>query len=216
MSDSARVTRREFLTSTAATAGIITVAHRLPPRSPEAAQLAPSPAGDVAVERAMPHRIDGLPKVRGEKIYARDLRARDMPGWPSETRHALLLRADHSDRPFLGVDVSSLSPDATPKRVVLADDLTRDRIIASEHFLKYLLVPKGTIAEHAGQLVAILIFDSFRQFWTASRRVHAEGVVRHGPPGNLCMCTGYQNIVRAARTAARRLGETGEHSRASG
>jgi len=131
----------------------------------------------------MPYRIDGPPKVRGEKVYARDFRARDMAGWPAETRHALLLRADVSDRPFLGVDLSSLSPDARPKRVVLADDLTRDRIVASEHFLQHLLVPKGRNAEHAGQPVAILIFETFRHFWTASRRVHGEGVVRYGPPG---------------------------------
>lgn len=183
MSDSASVTRRQFLTSTVATAGIVTVSHHLPTRSPEAAQLAQGQAGEVPVERVMPHRIDGLPKVKGEKIYARDFRARDIAGWPPETRHALLLRADSSDRPFLGVDLSSLSPDAAPKRVVLAEDLTRDRIIASEHFLKHLLLPKGRNAEHAGQPVAILIFDSFRHWRMASGRVHAEGVVRYGPPG---------------------------------
>jgi CO/xanthine dehydrogenase Mo-binding subunit len=185
MSDSVKVTRRQFLASTVASAGVITVAHRLPTTSPATTEAAPPPqshGGDAPVERAMPHRIDGLPKVKGEKIYARDLRARDMPGWPGDTRHALVLRADYSDRPFLGVDVSPLA-DTPPKRVVLAEDLTRDRITASDLFLKHLLLPKGRIAEHAGQPVAILIFDSFRPFWTASRRVHAEGVVRYGPPG---------------------------------
>ena len=84
MNDRSRVTRREFLTSTVATAGIITVGHRLPssPALAEASTPASSPAGEVSIERAMPQRIDGLPKVKGEKIYARDLRARDMPGWP--------------------------------------------------------------------------------------------------------------------------------------
>jgi carbon-monoxide dehydrogenase small subunit len=33
--------------------------------------------------------------------------------------------------------------------------------------------------------------------------------VREAIAGNLCMCTGYQNIVRAARTAAQRLREAG-------
>src|SRR5215510_8008272 len=109
MSDAPRVTRRQFITSTVATAGIVTLAHHLPPASPEAAQLAQGKAPEVTLGRLMPHRIDGPPKVRGEKIYARDLRARDMAGWPPETRHALLLRADHSDRRFLGVDLSSLA-----------------------------------------------------------------------------------------------------------
>jgi carbon-monoxide dehydrogenase small subunit len=35
----------------------------------------------------------------------------------------------------------------------------------------------------------------------------SEGEVREAIAGNLCMCTGYQNIIRAARLAARRLRE---------
>jgi hypothetical protein len=38
-------------------------------------------------------RIDGYPKVTGSKLYAADFRAADMPGWPSRTAHAMLLRA---------------------------------------------------------------------------------------------------------------------------
>jgi len=34
--------------------------------------------------------------------------------------------------------------------------------------------------------------------------------VREAIAGNLCMCTGYHNIVRAARAAARRLREAGQ------
>jgi carbon-monoxide dehydrogenase small subunit len=33
----------------------------------------------------------------------------------------------------------------------------------------------------------------------------SEGEIREAIAGNLCMCTGYQNIVRAARHAARLL-----------
>jgi hypothetical protein len=187
------VTRRQFLTSTVATAGIMTVAHHL-----SAAQLAQSQAGDVAVERVMPHRIDGLPKVKGEKVYARVCGRGTWRGGPPETRHALLLRADHSDRPFLGVDVSSLSPDARPKRVVIADDLTRDRIIASDLFGKYLLVPKGRTAEHAGQPVAILIFDSFRHL------VDGEG---KGPRGGRRALWATRRLAREQRHLRERVSE---------
>src|SRR5580704_1274983 len=38
-------------------------------------------------------RIDGVAKVTGAKLYASDFRAADMPGWPLQTSHALLLRA---------------------------------------------------------------------------------------------------------------------------
>ena len=35
-----------------------------------------------------------------------------------------------------------------------------------------------------------------------------EATVRHGLEGNLCRCTGYQNIVRAVQDAAGRLRAT--------
>jgi hypothetical protein len=175
------ITRREFLRATAATAGIVTVAHHLPATSrAEATASAPAGVGSTPAE-AMRHRIDGLPKVRGEKVYVRDLRARDMPGWPAETHHVLLLRAQHSDRPFLDLDLSGWSDDARPTRIVVAEDLARDRITSSGLFLRNLLLPRGKGAEHAGQPVAMLIFDSFRQFRQASRLIGAD-VARYGNP----------------------------------
>src|SRR5580704_10639430 len=38
-------------------------------------------------------RIDGIAKVTGSKLYAADFRAADLPGWPSKTAHAILVRA---------------------------------------------------------------------------------------------------------------------------
>lgn len=38
-------------------------------------------------------RIDGYPKVTGQKLYSADFRAADMLGWPDHTAHAMLLRA---------------------------------------------------------------------------------------------------------------------------
>src|SRR6266516_4618051 len=40
----------------------------------------------------------------------------------------------------------------------------------------------------------------------------SEAEIRHGIEGNLCRCTGYQNIVEAIRWAADRM-ETGEEAR---
>jgi len=37
----------------------------------------------------------------------------------------------------------------------------------------------------------------------------SEAEIRHGLEGNLCRCTGYQNIVAAIRTAAATMGDTG-------
>jgi hypothetical protein len=38
-------------------------------------------------------RIDGVAKVTGAKLYASDFRAADLPGWPANTSHAILVRA---------------------------------------------------------------------------------------------------------------------------
>ena len=35
-------------------------------------------------------RIDGVSKACGAKVFARDIRAKDMPGWPQQQGHALL------------------------------------------------------------------------------------------------------------------------------
>ena len=45
-------------------------------------------------------RIDGVAKVTGQKIFAQDIRARDMPHWPAHQSHALILRIPCADRIF--------------------------------------------------------------------------------------------------------------------
>ena len=47
-------------------------------------------------------RIDGVAKVSGSKLYASDFRASDMPGWPSETSHAILVRAPDATHVYTG------------------------------------------------------------------------------------------------------------------
>src|SRR5262249_42456986 len=53
-------------------------------------QLLTRPAWNDGV---LKYRIDGTSKVMGEKVFARDIRARDMPHWPQQQSHALVLRA---------------------------------------------------------------------------------------------------------------------------
>src|SRR5712672_10415 len=54
-------------------------------------------------------RIDGVAKVTGAKLYASDFRAADLPGWPSATSHAMLIRAPDATRVHAGLDLSRLS-----------------------------------------------------------------------------------------------------------
>ena len=47
-------------------------------------------------------RVDGVPKVTGAKLYASDFRAADMPGWPTNTSHAILVRAPDAMHVYAG------------------------------------------------------------------------------------------------------------------
>ena len=67
-------------------------------------------------------RIDGVAKVSGSKLYLHpDFRASDMPGWPSETSHAILVRAPDATHVYTGLDLSRLTGAAKPSVVVTAD-----------------------------------------------------------------------------------------------
>jgi hypothetical protein len=74
------------------------------------------------------YRIDATAKVTGEKVFARDIRARDMPHWPRQQAHGLILRVTKADRRYAGFDLSLLGSDLKPDRIVTATDLKRDRL----------------------------------------------------------------------------------------
>ena len=63
-------------------------------------------------------RVDGVAKVTGSKLYPSDFRAADMPGWPSETAHALLVRAPDATHVYLGLDLPRLGGALSPTVIV--------------------------------------------------------------------------------------------------
>src|ERR1700732_5424159 len=54
-------------------------------------------------------RIDGVAKVTGSKLYAADFRAADLPGWPADTSHAILVRAADATHVYTGIDLTRLN-----------------------------------------------------------------------------------------------------------
>src|SRR5215467_12531369 len=70
-------------------------------------------------------RIDGVAKVTGTKLYASDFRAADLPGWPTKTSHAMLIRAADATHIYAGIELARLSGALRPSVVVTANDLTR-------------------------------------------------------------------------------------------
>ncbi|MDG0853465.1 xanthine dehydrogenase family protein molybdopterin-binding subunit [Roseateles puraquae] len=148
-------------------------------------------------------RIDGLAKVTGQKIYARDFRAADMPGWPRAERAALILRATDPHRAFAGLDLARLDaagitplltitqaplPDYPwPQRDLASLNLTLPFSTAGADGIRQLLVPCGTAPQFYGQPVAILVFADATTLRRARRALQFEpGVVKRGdaiPPG---------------------------------
>jgi CO/xanthine dehydrogenase Mo-binding subunit len=126
-------------------------------------------------------RIDGMSKVTGAKVFAYDIRASDLPHWPQQQAHALLLRATLADRPYAGFDLSRLGDDLKPDRTVTAADLVRDGVRLPGFYGDDMLLPEGQVAAYLGQAVALLVYHDFARFRFAKDRLKSsKDVIRYG------------------------------------
>ena len=119
--------------------------------------------------------------MTGGKVFARDIRAHDMPHWPQQQSHALILRTTLADRLYAGFDLSMLGPDLRPDRVVTAADLARDGLAFPEFYGDDMLLPVGRTPAYLGQAVAMLIFHDFARFRFAKEKLQFnDKVIRAG------------------------------------
>lgn len=132
-------------------------------------------------------RIDGIAKVTGQKIYARDFRARDMPGWPAQEQVGMVLRATVVDRLFERIDLSMLPDALKPSKVVTQEDLLHDHIDVPwfaqppATWPSGLLVGKKQRPVFFGQPVALLLFRDFETWRQAKRLLQFNhDVLRYG------------------------------------
>src|SRR5258708_17849081 len=109
-------------------------------------------------------RIDGVAKVTGAKLYTSDFRAADLPGWPSLTSHAILVRAPDATHVYLGMDLVRLTGASKPSVVVTAEDLAKIGTRVPEFYTGDLFCPLGKTPLYMGQPVALLIFEQFDAF----------------------------------------------------
>lgn len=139
-----------------------------------------SPNWDAQTKRIR-YRIDGRSKVMGQKVFARDIRAVDMPHWPQQQAHAFILRATKADRLFTGIDLSLLGEDLQPDRLVTAEDLERDGLAFPAFYGDDMLLPTGKTPAYLGHAVAILIYHDFARFRFAKDKLkfHDE-VIQYG------------------------------------
>jgi CO/xanthine dehydrogenase Mo-binding subunit len=142
-------------------------------------QLLTRPDWD-ARDGVLNYRIDGTAKVIGARVFARDIRARDMPHWPQQQSHALVLRTTKADRRYAGFDLSLLG-DLKPDRVVTATDLMRDGLAFPDFYGEDMLLPEGKTPAYLGQAIAILIFQDFVRFRFAKEKLQFnDAVIRYG------------------------------------
>ncbi|MEC5409249.1 molybdopterin cofactor-binding domain-containing protein [Paraburkholderia sp. MPAMCS5] len=127
-------------------------------------------------------RIDGVAKVTGMKVFARDIRASDMPHWPKTQSHAMILRTTLADRTYEGFDLSMLdAAGLAPDRIVTADDLARDNLAFPAFYGDDMLLPAGKTPAYLGQAVTILIYHDFVRFRFAKDKLQfREDVIRYG------------------------------------
>jgi len=109
-------------------------------------------------------RIDGVAKVTGAKLYAADFRAADLPGWPANTSHAILVRAPDATHVYTGMDLARLTGAMKPSIVVTAGDLEKIGTRVPAFYAGDLFCPAGKTPLYMGQPVALLIFEQFDAF----------------------------------------------------
>jgi CO/xanthine dehydrogenase Mo-binding subunit len=157
------ISRREFVKIVTSSGIVLGISHlstgaeptfRTRESLPGAAPWNPSATGKG--------RVDGVAKVTGAKLYASDFRAADLPGWPSTTSHALLLRTPDATHVYMGLDLSRLTAGMRPTVVVTAADVVRMNIRVPAFYADAdLFCPVGKTPHYLGQPVALLIFETF-------------------------------------------------------
>ena len=143
-------------------------------------RLLTTPAWNGRTE-SLKYRVDGPSKVTGGKVFARDIRARDLPHWPQQQAHSFVLRTTFADRLYAGFDLSILGNDLKPDRVVTAVDLARDGLGFPDFYGEDMLLPEGKTPAYLGQAVAMLIFHDFARFRFAKEKLQfSDKVIRAG------------------------------------
>lgn len=196
------VTRRVFLKAVGGGAATVTVSgiaslmngcatHAVDDASPRTADNAlPTHAGnpDWAPEPGKARwRIEGVSKVTGAKVYARDFKAADFDGWPKEENWLYALRCDRVDQVIDDIDLSMLPRALKPLVVITSETLAEHKIPSSAdssgigHPAAELFARRSAPAGCYGQPVALLIFENFDIYRRAKKILDFNpAVIRYG------------------------------------
>ncbi|MPS94497.1 molybdopterin cofactor-binding domain-containing protein [Comamonas sp.] len=175
------MSRRSFLKAAAA---LGVVAGVRPLEQALAQMVAPASGQDAAWMDGgrLRHRRDGMAKVTGQKLFAIDLRARDMQGWPEKQSYALLIMVPRADRIYEGLDLSVLGKDFAPDVLVDAERAEADGVHMPEPgFYGSYFLPKGQVSPMLGQPVAMGIWHDYERYGEAVRLLRFnDGIFQWG------------------------------------
>lgn len=241
VAEQALPTRRSFIKTLSGALVAVNIIPLAASVSRAAQALAPNMAGSWEPGNQRPgwmgppgvanYRIDGLAKVTGQKVYARDYHARNMVGWPDSEQPVMLIRATTVSQLFEGLDLSLLPEQYRPKQVVYAEQLSTavrlrnaaadstppscpaDAYSADEavdlppSFRWPFLVARGSGADFFGQPVAMLVFND-RASWLGAKKIiqFNPQFQRYGDavePPAACAVDPLTKYVRVAGSAGR-------------
>ena len=124
------------------------------------------------------YRRDGLAKVTGQKVFAIDLRARDMQGWPDKQSHALTIHIPRADRIYEGLDLSVLGSDYQPDVLIDAESIAADGLrMPDPGFYGEFFVKKGQVSPMLGHPVAVAIWHDYEKFRVANQRLRFNDAI---------------------------------------
>lgn len=177
------ISRRQFL-GAAAALGVVAAVR---PLGQAQAAMMPSAVGQDPgwfQNGKLRYRRDGMAKVTGSKVFAIDMRARDLDGWPDHQSHAMLLMVPSAERIYEGLDLSVLGDALQPDVLVDHDRVTQDRLVMPEaEFYGNFFLPPGQVSWMPGQPVALAIWHDYERFRAARNLLRFnDGVYRLGAP----------------------------------
>ena len=176
-----RVSRREFAKLVTASGVSVALSHLAAAETPDFVTRETLPGRQRATLAGHGMgRIDGAAKVTGAKLYASDFRAADLPGWPSDTSYAMLLRAADATHLYEGLDLSFLTAAAKPSVVVTAEDLERIGTRVPDFYAGDLFCPAGRTPLYLGQPAALVMFETFDAFDRAQLELRGKPFLKFG------------------------------------
>ena len=198
------VTRRSFLKVLASGATVGLSITSLPGMAMNAARprLTGLPAWAPEPGRAR-WRIDGVPKVLGQKIYARDFKARDFKDWPQNEQFLYAVRCDRYDQVVAGYDLGMLPAGLRPVAVIDAQALLDKKMKKAHGMNSPFLASIGKAPDFFGQPVAMLIFANFDTYRRAVKILQFNpDVIKYGAPAATATGT-YTPVTSYVRDDAR-------------